>query len=238
MAVIRAIEKRGALTVASRIYHQCVAFFDYAVVLGITCYKPASVLHVGLEQHSSKNYRHLSAADLRGFLCAIDGYNGRNISRLAMKLMKLTFFRTYELRHAEWVHIDLVYPEWRTPPRYMKMKRQHIVPLTKQAVAVIKQIQQLTGNRSFLFPNEARPLEPMLGGVLLKLLEGVAYKEKTTVHGLRATASTIFNENGFNADMIERQLALVELSRVRAAYNRGVFAGTAGNDAMVGGLSG
>lgn len=223
LAVIRAIEKRGALTVASRVYQRCVAIFGYAVVLGKIRYNPAADLHVGLEQHASKNHRHLAAADLPDFLCAIDRYNGRYISRLAMKLMMLTFVRTYELRHAEWENIDLVAAEWRIPPRYMKMKRQHIVPLSKQAVAVIKQIHTLTGNRPFLFPNEARPLDAMSDNVLLKILEGIGYQKKTTVHGLRATASTILNENGFSADVIERQLAHVERSRVRAAYNHAEY---------------
>ena len=219
LAMIRHIEKRGSLDMASRTLQRCNAIFAYAVVLGKIRYNPAADLRGGLEQRKVTHYRHLTADQLPAFLAAIDTYSGRYVTRLAMKLLTLTFVRSYELRHAQWDQFDIERAEWRIPPRYMKMKRLHIVPLSRQALEVIEQIRALTGNRSYLFPNNHRPLEPISDNVFLKVIEQIGYKELMMVHGIRATASTILNENGFNADVIERQLAHVERNKVRAAYN-------------------
>lgn len=219
LALVRSIEKRGALDTASRILQRCSAVFSYAILLGKVKHNPAAELTGALQQRTESNYRHLAASDLPEFMGAIDSYNGQYTTRLAMRLMMLTFVRTYELRHAEWEHIDVSAAEWRIPPRYMKMKRLHIVPLSRQAIEVIEKIRPYTGNGKFLFPNERNPLRPASDGMLLKVLIGIGFKDRTTVHGLRSTASTILNESGFHPDAIERQLAHVEKNKVRAAYN-------------------
>ena len=120
LAIIRGIEKRGALDTASRILQRVSAIFGYAIILGKVKYNPAADLKGALKQRAGSNYRHLSANDLPEFLDAIDSYNGRYITRLAMRLIMLTFVRTYELRHAEWEHIDVEAAEWRIPPRDRK----------------------------------------------------------------------------------------------------------------------
>ena len=134
-------------------------------------------------------------------------------------MLLLTFVRTTELREAEWTEIDLDKAEWRISANRMKMKELHIVPLSDQAVAVLRELQKRTGNRKYLFPNEHNQLSFMSENTMLFALYRMGYRSRVTGHGFRSTASTILNENGFSPDVIERQLAHCERNKVRAAYN-------------------
>jgi integrase len=134
-----------------------------------------------------------------------------------------TFVRTNELRGALWTEIDWDKAEWRIAAERMKMKEQHIVPLSLQAISVLRQLEKITGNRLYLFPNQHNPAMFMSENTILFALYRMGYHSRATGHGFRSTASTILNENGFGADVIERQLAHNERNSVRAAYNHAQY---------------
>jgi integrase len=167
--------------------------------------------------------------EVPNFLNALEVYDGDQRTRLALRLMVLTFARTTELRGARWSEFENLEgnePWWRIPADRTKMKREHIVPLAPQAVAVLRELRALPGSEasSFLFPSPSRE-GYMSNNTLLYALYRMGYHGRATVHGFRAMASTALNEMGFRPDVIERQLAHQEQNAVRAAYNRAEYIG-------------
>jgi integrase len=165
--------------------------------------------------------------DVPNFLTALEMYDGDPRTRLALRLMVLTFARTTELRAARWSEfekLDEDEPLWRISADRMKMKREHIVPLSPQAVTVLRELRELPGSGAspFLFPSPSRE-GCMSNNTMLYALYRIGYHSRATVHGFRAMASTALNEIGFRADVIERQLAHQEQNAVRAAYNRAEY---------------
>jgi integrase len=161
------------------------------------------------------------------FLKALKTYDGDQRTRLALRLMVLTFARTTELRAARWSEIENVdgnEPLWRIPAERMKMKIEHIVPLASQAVAVLRELRTLPGSDAspFLFPSPSRDRH-MSNNTMLYALYRMGYHSHATVHGFRSMASTALNEMGFRPDVIERQLAHQEQNAVRAAYNHAEY---------------
>lgn len=146
---------------------------------------------------------------------------------IALRLMLLTFVRTVELRKAEWSEFDLDRAEWRIPAERMKMREPHIVPLSRQAVDLLRELHTHTGGRRLLFPNYRRPNECMTATTLNRALERMGFNGKDSIgfsaHGFRATASTMLNEMGYRSDVIERQLAHAERNKVRASYNQAEY---------------
>jgi integrase len=134
------------------------------------------------------------------------------------------FVRPGELRHAEWCEIDLDAAEWRIPAEKMKSGTQHIVPLSKQALGVLIEIRPLTGHGRYVFPSSRTDKRPMSSNAVLSALRRMGYaKDEMSGHGFRSMASTLLNEQGWNRDAIERQLAHAERNSVRAAYNYAEF---------------
>ncbi|HEV2716812.1 MAG TPA: site-specific integrase, partial [Terriglobales bacterium] len=165
--------------------------------------------------------------DVPAFIQGLKNYDGDPRTRLALQLMILTFARTTELRAARWSEIenfDGHEPLWRTPAERMKMRREHIVPLARQAVAVLRELRGLPGSAAspFLFPSPSREGH-MSNNTILYALYRMGYHGRATIHGFRAMASTALNEMGFRPDVIERQLAHQEQNAVRAAYNRAQY---------------
>jgi len=142
--------------------------------------------------------------------------------RLALQLLLLTFVRPGELRQAQWCEFDFEAGVWRIPAMRMKMRKEHIVPLSRQAIVHLRRLHELTGGQCWLFPNQRRPRECMSATSLNRALERMGYGGRFTAHGFRATASTLLNEMGFDADWIERQLAHSR-NTVRAAYNHAQY---------------
>ena len=150
----------------------------------------------------------------------------------------LTFVRTNELRGAQWAEIDWDKAEWRIPAERMKMKELHIVPLSRQAIAVLRELEKHSGNRQYVFRTSTIPLTFMSENTMLYALYRMGYHSRTTGHGFRSTASTILNEHGFRADVIERQLAHSERNSCPGCLQScAILARTPENDAMVGRLS-
>ncbi len=139
-------------------------------------------------------------------------------TRLALKLLVLTFVRPGELRGAKWKEFDLDAKEWRIPAERMKMRSEHIVPLSNQAINILRELEPITGRYELLFPSRGNCHKPISENTLGVAINRMGYKTKATAHGFRATASSILNEQGFNRDAIERQLSHLERNHVRGAY--------------------
>jgi integrase len=151
----------------------------------------------------------------------IDGYDGQPATRAALRLAPYVFLRPGELRAAEWSEFDLEAEEWRIPGPRMKMGDQHIAPLSSQAVAILRELQPLTGNGRYVFPAIGPATRPLSENTLNAGLRRLGYSgDEHTAHGFRSMASTLLNEQGWHPDLIELQLAHAERNKVRAAYNK------------------
>lgn len=223
LAVLRVIEKRGALELAQRAMQYCGQIFMFGIATGRADRNPAADLKGSLKTHVKKNYAHLKEVDLPEFLKKLEAYDGNLQTKLAVKMLMHTFVRTTELRGMEWSEIDFDKAEWRITPERMKMRRPHIVPLSRQVLDMLEELKQLNGTWKYVFPNPHKPIKHMSENAVLYALYRMGYHNRTTGHGFRHTASTILNENGFNADHIERQLAHVEGNKVRGAYNHAQY---------------
>lgn len=222
LAVIRRIEARGALETAHRALQTCGRIFRYAVATGRAERDPTGDLRGALPPVRSQHFATLTdPQDIGHLLRALDGYTGTFIVKQALRLAPRLFVRPGELRKAEWAEINLDGAEWRIPAAKMKMRHEHIVPLSRQAVALLVELQPLTGNGRYVFPNLRTTGLPLSEVAILAALRRLGYgKEQMTAHGFRAMASTLLNEQGWHRDAIERQLAHAERNAIRAAYNR------------------
>lgn len=221
--VIRGVEKRGALELASKTLIISGQVFRYAVISGRAKRDPSRDLRGALETREVRHYNALKESELPEFLGKLVNYDGSVITKHAIRLLMLTFVRTGELRAATWTELNLDKAEWCIPAERMKMGEEHIVPLSTQALELLEKLRQITGGRNHLFPNEHNPKKCMSENTVLFALYRMGYRGRATGHGFRATASTILNEQGWHADAIERQLAHSEKNKVRAAYHRSEY---------------
>jgi integrase len=227
LTVLRRVESRGALETAHRIHQVCGLVFRYAVATGRAVSDPCRDLRGALPPANPNHHSAITDSKAVGdLLRAIEGYKGTLPTKCALRLAPLLFVRPGELRHAEWAEIDLDAAEWRIPAEKMKLRRPHIVPLPRQAVAILRELAPLTGLGRYVFPGVRSAKRPMSANTVNAALRRLGYdKETMTGHGFRAMASTILNEQGWNRDVIERQLAHAERSKVRAAYNHAEYLG-------------
>jgi integrase len=223
LEAVRRVEKRNALDVASRVLQRVSSVYRYAIQTGRTTYNPAADLVGSLKTRKVTHRAALSRVDLPEFLAKLQNYDGQPVTRLALRLVALTFVRSRELRGARWDEFDFDRAEWRIPASRMKITAEHIVPLSRQTIAVLEELRPLTGSYELVFPNQKNCHKPMSENTLLYALYRMGYHQRATVHGFRATASTILNEMGFRPDVIERQLAHAERNKVRAAYHRSEY---------------
>jgi len=221
LAVLRRIEARGAIDTTHRIKQICGQVFRYAIATGRAERDPSADLRGALSPAKSKRMATITdPKQIGGLLRAIDGYQGHLITRCALKLAPLVFVRPGELRHAEWQEINFEQAEWKIPAEKMKMRSAHIVPLSKQAIDIFREIEPLTGRGRYVFPSLRTSERPMSNNTILGALRRLGYaKEEMSGHGFRAMASTILHEQGWPSDMIERQLAHSERNSIKAAYN-------------------
>jgi len=221
LAVLRKIEDREAYETAHRTMQNCSQVFRYAVATGRADRDPTLELRGALTPNKERHYPSITDPEgIGALLRAIDGYDGSLATKCALRLAPLVFVRPGELRRAQWTELNLDKAEWRIPAERMKMREQHIVPLSTQAVAVLKELQPLTGRGSYVFPGARTNGRPMSENTVNAALRRLGYsKTQMTGHGFRSMASTQLNEQGWNRDAIERQLAHSERDGVRAAYN-------------------
>lgn len=221
LAVLRRVENRGALETAHRIHQICGQIFRYAIATGRAERDSAADLKGALPPAKPKHHASITDPKKVGELMrAIRGYSGAFITSCALNLAPLVFVRPGELRNAEWSEFDFSNAEWRIPAEKMKMKVLHIVPLSRQAMVILNELKPLTGAGKYLFPSTRTRARPISENTINAALRRLGYKkEEMTGHGFRSMASTILNEQGWNRDAIERQLAHSERNGVRAAYN-------------------
>ncbi|MHB8790376.1 MAG: tyrosine-type recombinase/integrase [Desulfobulbaceae bacterium] len=221
LGVLRRIEGKGTLDTAHRTKQTCGQVFRYAVATGRAERDPSGDLRGALPP---TNGRHMATItdpkEITGLLRAIKDYHGSIVTRCALRLAPLVFVRPGELRHAEWREINFETAEWRIPAEKMKAGVLHIVPLSRQALAVLQEIFPLTGHGRYVFPSPRTNARPMSNNAVLAALRRMGYaREEMSGHGFRSMASTLLNEQGWNRDAIERQLAHAERNSVRASYN-------------------
>ena len=228
LAALKQVEARGVVETTIRLRQLCGQIFRYAVAKGLAKYDPTFALRGALKTPGrAQGHKAMPLRELPDFIRKLNDSDLEPRTRLALRLMVLTFVRTTELRAARWSefeNLDGRDPLWRIPADRMKRRLEHLVPLSRQAVAVLKELQGLPGYRAegYLFPSPSRE-GFMSNNTMLYALYRLGYHGRATVHGFRATASTALNELGFRSDVIERQLAHEEKNAVRAAYNRAEY---------------
>ena len=222
LAVLRRIEARGRHETAHRVRALAGRVLRYAVATGRAPHDVAADLKDALAPVKSKNFASVTDPRRVGELMrAIHGYGGHPVTALALKLAPLVFVRPGELRAAEWSEFDLENADWRIPAARMKMREPHVVPLSRQALAILRELQPLARGGRYLFPSLRTRDRPMSDNTINAALRRLGYtSEEQTGHGFRSMASTLLNEQGFPPDVIELQLAHAERSKVRAAYNK------------------
>lgn len=221
VVMMKAIEKRGALDIAKRAFQTTGQVFRYAIAHALAERNPTADVKPSdvLASRRKENYARVDAKELPNLLRKIEGYQGTPTTRLAIKLLALTFVRTGELIGAKWEEFDLGAAEWRIPAERMKMRTPHIVPLSKQVIQILQVLHGVTGHSKFLFPGERDHSKPISNNTILKALERMGYKGRMTGHGFRGLASTILHEKNFDHAHIEIQLAHQERNQSSASYN-------------------
>ncbi|MGO9605460.1 MAG: tyrosine-type recombinase/integrase [Candidatus Binataceae bacterium] len=225
LTVLRRIESRGAIETAHRIKQVCGQIFRYGIATGRAQRDVSADLRGALPPVVERHHAALTKpADVAGLMRAITAYRGSFVVRCALRLSALTFVRPGELRKAEWSEIDLDEGIWRIPAARMKMRNEHLVPLSRQTVEIVRELHPLTGAGRYVFPGARTANRPMSENTITAALRRMGYERgQMTAHGFRTLASTLLNEMGWSADAIERQLAHTERDGVRDAYNRAEY---------------
>ncbi|MTD33451.1 tyrosine-type recombinase/integrase [Paludibacterium denitrificans] len=225
LMTVKKIEARGALDIAKRAFQTCGQIMRYAVAHGLAERNPAADVRPSdaLKSGKTTNHARLSAKELPELLRQIDAYDGQPLTRLALQLMAHTFVRTSELIGARWEEFDIEARQWRIPAERMKMREEHIVPLTEQTLSILENIRTLSGNRPLLFPSERGEGKSMSNNTLLYAIYRMGYHSRMTGHGFRGIASTILHEQGYPHEHIELQLAHAPRNAVSAAYNHAKY---------------
>lgn len=225
--ILKRIEKRGAPNQALFTRQVCSAIFRYAVVTLRAETDPAAPLIGAIHKPKTRHHKPLTKNELPLFFDGLKSYGGQFTTKIMLELLALLFVRPSELRRSQWSEFDLENALWVIPAERMKMRELHKVPLSKQAIKLLLELQKITGKKEgVLFPNRTNPNKPtdesVLNEALKKMGLGVGGFGFSS-HGFRATASTMLNELGFRADLIERQLAHKEPNASRQAYNRAEY---------------
>ncbi len=225
LALLRKVEARGIIGTAHAIKNICSCVMRYAIATGRAERDPAADLRGALAPHLKKHRPALTAPESVGNLMhAIHNYQGSLVVRSALQLLALTFCRSTEIRKAEWREFDFEENIWRIPGDRMKMKRDHLVPLSRQALAVLGKLRAYSGGGQYVFPSYRTETKPFGDTALQRALRVMGFeRDEMCPHGFRSMASTLLNELGYNADWIERQLAHVPHGQVRGIYNRAEY---------------
>lgn len=221
--LLRKIEDRGANELATKVRRRCGEVYAYAIVTGRAKYNPARDLATAMQRFQRGHYASLDTAELPAFLTALETTTGSIMVNLAVRLLMLTGLRPGELRKGEWKEIDIDNALWEIPAERMKARRPHLVPLSKQAIELLRSVKAISGNYSLMFPGRNDVTRPMSDMAMNQLIKRCGYGEKITGHGFRHMMSTILHEKGFNSAWIELQLAHVDKNTIRGTYNRAQY---------------
>ena len=220
VALIRTIESRGAHNVAKKARQWLNQIFRFGLAQGSVESNPATDLDVvAAVAPTTRHHPHVSFAELPGLLSTLDNANINTLTRHAIRLLVLTAVRPGELRAAPWAEFDLNAATWTIPKERMKARRPHVVPLPSQAVAILRQLQEITGNYDLIFAGRNNTARPMSENTVNQSLKKAGYEGRQTGHGFRHLLSTELNGRGYNRDWIERQLAHGDSDEIRDTYN-------------------
>jgi integrase len=228
-----ALEKTDRPEVARRVFALCRQILARGVVRGWLTHNVLAGLRETdvFKATEEVNFARLNHGEMPGFFRALEIYEGSTRVRVATKLLAHTFVRTHELIHAQWSHIDISSARWNVPELLVKTRRPHVVPLSRHALELLRQLHEANERKygptgiepdAYLFPGDRDRHKPISNNTILKVIESIGYKHKMTGHGFRGVASTALNEAGFRSDVIEIQLAHVQ-DKVRGAYNHAQY---------------
>jgi integrase len=222
LSVLRRLEARGIRDTTHRVRAVVGRVFRYAIATGRAKHDISMDLRGALAPRATRNHPSITEPVKVGeLLRAIEGFEGQAATHAALRIAPYVFVRPGELRAAEWSEFDFDASEWRIPGKRMKMGEQHIVPLTTQVIAILRELQPLTGSGRYCFPALGPGIRPLSDNTLNAALRRLGYSgDEHTAHGFRSMASTLLNEQGWHPDLIELQLAHSERNKVRAAYNK------------------
>jgi integrase len=232
VAMVKSIEKRGALEVAKRNYNVCGQIFRFAIAHSYCSRNPCADVRAAdfMKPRTQSNFARIPKELLPEFLTKVDAYPGGTLVRLAIRLMSLTFLRTNEFRHATWEEIDFENALWSVPRKKMKQIKSkiqlvepHLVPLSRQAIETLRALKEISGAGSLIFPGERDHEKPMSENTILAGLKRMGYQGVMTGHGFRGLASTTLHEANFNHKHIEVQLAHIEPNETAGAYNKAMY---------------
>lgn len=223
LETLRRMEKRGALEKMRKVRQRCGEVYRYAIITGRAEYNPAPDLATALTPPKKQHFPFLTAEELPYFLKDLAGYTGSVITKTATKIILLTAVRTQELRFARWQDIDLEKGIWEIPAEVMKMKRPHVVPLSKQVIELFNSLKPLSGHYELVFIGRNDHRKPISKESVNQVIELLGYKGRLTGHGFRHTMSTILHEKGYNSAWIETQLAHVDKNSIRGTYNHAQY---------------
>lgn len=223
LETLRRMEKRGALEKMRKVRQRCGEVYRYAIITGRAEYNPAPDLATALTPPKKQHFPFLTAEELPYFLKDLAGYTGSIITKTATKIILLTAVRTQELRFARWQDIDLEKGIWEIPAEVMKMKRPHVVPLSKQVIELFNSLKPLSGHYELVFIGRNDHRKPISKESVNQVIELLGYKGRLTGHGFRHTMSTILHEKGYNSAWIETQLAHIDKNAIRGTYNHAQY---------------
>ena len=223
LETLRKMEKRGALEKMRKVRQRCGEVYRYAIITGRAEYNPAPDLATALTPPKKQHFPFLTAEELPYFLKNLAGYTGSVITKIATKIILLTAVRTQELRFTRWQDIDLEKGIWEIPAEVMKMKRPHVVPLSKQVIELFNSLKPLSGHYELVFIGRNDHRKPISKESVNQVIELLGYKGRLTGHGFRHTMSTILHEKGYNSAWIETQLAHIDKNAIRGTYNHAQY---------------
>lgn len=222
--LVRKVEARGTLNAAGKIRQWLHQIYRFGLASGVVDSNPATDLDVvAAPAKAARHHPHVTFAELPELLGKIDTASIHTLTRCAIRLLVLTAVRPGELRAAPWSEFDLEAATWAIAQERMKARRPHVVPLPRQALAILRQLQEISGGYALLFPGQQNPARPMSDNTINKALRLMGYEGRQTGHGFRHLLSTELNGRGYNRDWIERQLAHGDSDEIRATYNHAAY---------------
>ncbi len=222
--VLKVIEKRGSLEQLSKIRQRCNNIFIFAKAKDLIASNPVEGLEIVLKEHTSKNFNHIKVEELPELVKSIDSLESEPTTKTGLILALHTFLRTSEIRFLTWDCIDFENHLLIVPKHLMKMKREHLVPMSDKVIQILKDLLPITGQYKYIFASTKQPeLKPFSNNAMLFALYRLGWKGRTTVHGFRHLASTTLRELGYKRQVVEKQLSHETKNKVEARYNKAEY---------------
>jgi integrase len=217
---LKSLEAKGSLETLRRICQKLNEIMIWAVNTGVIHHNPLSGIKAAFKSPVVRNQLSIPPTELPAFMMALQRASIKFVTRCLIEWELHTLTRPSEAAHAKWSEIDLDNDLWSIPAERMKMKRDHVIPISPQAKAILMEMQPISENYEFIFPSDRAIEKPMSEQTANMAIKRMGYKGKLVAHGLRSLGSTVLNDEGFDPDIVEAALAHVDKNQVRSAYNR------------------